>query len=112
MLWLSMRIPEMILKRLDGLTVQSAYVWLEHLGRPNESIYLNEKMEYALAIAVRPLTACLNVNQMGPLTFWGGPPNALAFYRGTFKTLVWDRLQNHLILNGKESLLRTLKYQV
>ncbi len=100
--------PNCVLEVLENTTAPAAY-WLLHLmDCPNEMVYLEcGELIYVKDLVKQDSICYLEATAVNVL-FWGGPPNQLAWYRGTLQNLIADRILDYYTKNSLEALVEKL----
>lgn len=101
-------LPQCVCKLIDGATVPVVYSMFEVLGYANDTVIYQHQQYRVKDLVDNDEVSWLMAHEMKICIFWGGPPNKLAWYRGTLKTLLLDRIYDFLNRNSMDKLLDRL----
>jgi hypothetical protein len=101
-------IPNDILNKLEEISAPKCYNILSALGHTTIFVYHRGQIVYVKDWVMMDDIVWLPANKTPYFTFWGGPPNKLAYYQGTLYTLLLDRIYDYLLQHSIKQLSQVL----
>jgi hypothetical protein len=98
-----MKIPKHIEMLIKYVSAGQAYEIISTLGNPNVNVFQEGLLVNIKDIANSDEYRYCPARTIGPLLFWGGPPDHLNYYKGTLYTLLCDRLLDTIDKNGEQA---------